>query len=87
MDGIPHLSIGYRLSCEYQMHVYEGWSPSYELWGPQYEELTISMAKCEWLALVTLARIEKWPSQLWGINKGCDRGEGSRWIVDSLRLF
>ena len=43
--------------------------PSYELRGPRYGELTISMAKCEGLALVTLARIEK----VTNLIKGCDK--------------
>jgi hypothetical protein len=32
---------------------------SYKLKGLRYAKLTISMAKCKGLALVTLARIEK----------------------------
>ena len=36
-----------------------GLVPSYELKDLQYEELTISMAECKGLALMTLARIEK----------------------------
>ena len=33
--------------------------PPYELKGPRYWELTISMAECEELALMTIARMEK----------------------------
>ena len=36
------------------MQVYEGW-----LGGPQYGELTISMAECKGLVLVTFGRIQK----------------------------
>jgi hypothetical protein len=39
-----------------------GMVPSYKLRGPEYGMLIISMAECEGLALVTLARIEIWPS-------------------------
>jgi hypothetical protein len=45
MDGSPHLSIGYQLSSESQMQVYEDWSPFYELRGPRYRELIISVAE------------------------------------------
>jgi hypothetical protein len=41
------------------MQVLEGWSPSYELRGLWYGKLTISMAECEGLTLVTFAEIEK----------------------------
>ena len=40
------------------MQVYEGWSPSYELRGPRFWELAITMAECQGLALVTLAKFE-----------------------------
>ena len=35
-----------------------GLVPSYELQGPGWEKLTISMAECEGLVLVTFARNE-----------------------------
>ena len=56
MDESPHLTTGYHLNGESQMQVQEGWSPSYGLRGPKYGELTICMAKCKGLMLVTLAR-------------------------------
>ena len=31
------------------------------------------MAECEGLALVTLAKIEKWPSELREVSEGCDK--------------
>jgi hypothetical protein len=34
--------------------------------------ITVSMAECEGLALVTLDRIEKWPSKLKWVSEGCD---------------
>ena len=52
-----------------------GWSPSYELRGPRYGELTFSIAICEGLMLVTLARIEKSPNELSGVSEGCDKHE------------
>ena len=45
MNGSSHLIIGYQLSGE-----------SHELRSPGYGELSIGMAECEGLALVTLAR-------------------------------
>ena len=57
--GSPPHTIGYQLSGESRMQVYEGWSPSYKLRGPRFGELTLSMAECEGLALVTLANMEK----------------------------
>jgi hypothetical protein len=37
-----------------------------------FGELTISMAECEGLALVTLAKIKKWPSEVRGAGEDCD---------------
>ena len=37
-----------------------------------FRELTISMAECEGLALVTLARIKNWVEIVEGPSKGCD---------------
>ena len=59
MDGNPHHTIGYRLSGESRMQVYEGWSPFYELNGLQLWEQSISIAECKGLALVIFAKIEK----------------------------
>ena len=60
INGNPHHTIGYQLSSESRMQVYEGWFPSYELRGPRFWELTISMTECKGLAFVTLAKIDKW---------------------------
>ena len=71
IDGNPHLTIGYQLGGESQMQMQDGWASFYELNGPRYGELTISMAECKVLVLVTLAGIEKWPRLIKGATKGC----------------
>jgi hypothetical protein len=38
-----------------------------------FGKLTISIAECEGLVLLTLAKIENWPSELKGVSDGCDR--------------
>jgi hypothetical protein len=38
-----------------------------------FGELTIGMAECKGLALVTLAKMKKWPNQLRGASEGCDK--------------
>ena len=43
-----------------------------------FGELTISMAEYKGLGLVTLAKMEKWPSQKKGASKGCDISEQLR---------
>ena len=52
------------------MQVQEGWSPYYKLRGPRYGELTISMAECEGLALVALAKIKKMTKLINGSQRG-----------------
>jgi hypothetical protein len=59
MDGSPPHTIGNRLNGESRMQVYEGWSPLTNLGVRGFGELTISMAECEKLALVILAKTEK----------------------------
>jgi arginyl-tRNA--protein-N-Asp/Glu arginylyltransferase len=59
MNGSPHLIIGYWISGEFRMQVKEGWSPSYELRGHRDGTLTISMADCKDLALITIVRVGK----------------------------
>lgn len=43
MDGNPHLTIGHRLRPMFQMQMYEGSSPTYEVNGLQYGKLTICL--------------------------------------------
>ena len=58
MDGSPHIIIGHQLRVESRTHMWEAWWPSYELKGPRYEELTMCMAACAWLALLTLLELK-----------------------------
>jgi hypothetical protein len=44
----------------------------------RYAKLTISMAKCKGLALVTLARIEKWQREFKGASESCDTQCGTK---------
>jgi hypothetical protein len=46
--------------------------PPTNLGVPSVGKLTISMAKCQGLALVILAKMEKWPTQLRGANASYD---------------
>lgn len=39
-----------------------GLDPTFEFKNPRYEELIICMEECKGLVLVTLAKIEKWPT-------------------------
>jgi hypothetical protein len=50
MDGSPSHTIGYQLSGE---------SPPTNLGVRGFGELTISMAECEGLALITFGKMEK----------------------------
>jgi hypothetical protein len=61
-----------------------------------FGELTLSMAECEGLALVTLDKMEKWPSQLRGASEGCDTHSGgqfhgnhmfTRWLWQRSKTF
>ena len=58
MNGSPHLEMGYRLRGESRKQSRRVGSPpmNYKVRGE--EELTISMAECEGLVLVTFARNE-----------------------------
>ena len=72
MYGSPHHTIGYRLSGESWIQVFEGWSPSYELKGPRFWELTISMVECKGLTFIILAKNKKMTKLIRGANNGCD---------------
>ena len=59
MDGSSHYTIGYRLNGESECKWRKVGSPPMNLRVRGFRELTISMAECEGLALVTLTKMKK----------------------------
>jgi hypothetical protein len=59
MDGSPPHTIGYRLSGESECKCRRVGPPPTNLGVRGFGELTLSMAECEELALVTLAKTKK----------------------------